>query len=117
MDTVEALENMRLVTERDTDTIVVHADTDGTPIATNLQGNLDRGGAAMFQGVIHQIVKRLFYSKGVGLDPRQMFRRLDRNRRSTLANTGIQPFQDSVYTFKKIDRLKVETDFSGLQLR
>src|SRR3974377_526861 len=68
VDAVETLENMRLVALGGTTPPVVHNDTNRTAIAANLKGDLNGRRAAMLQGVIHQIVKRLFYSKSVGLD-------------------------------------------------
>src|SRR5260370_29281684 len=108
---------MRLVAEGDSPAVVVHNDINGTAISPYFKGNFNGRRAAMLQGVIHQMVKRLFYSKSVGLDPWQMLRRVDCNRCTDLADTRIQPFEDSVHTFEKIDQLEVEADLPGFQLR
>src|SRR5260370_37134367 len=108
---------MRLVAEGDSPAGVVNNDINGTAIAPYFKGIFNGRRAAMLEGVIHQIVKRLLYSKSVGLDPWQMLRRVDRNRRSDVTDARIQPFEDSVHTFEKIDRLKVEAHFPGFQLR
>ena len=77
VDAVETLKDMWLVAQRDTNAIVVHADGSRTPVTANLNGNFDARLAAMPEGILHQIVKRLLYSESVGLDPRKMFRHID----------------------------------------
>src|SRR5262249_17288101 len=112
----ETLEDMWLVAQRDTDAIVVHANSGSTAIATNINSHFDARLAAMPEGILQQIVNCLFYSETVGFNPRKMLRHIDCHRCTALANSRIQAFQGSVHGFDKIHRLEMETDFPGLQL-
>ena len=114
--TVKTLEDMRLVAQWDTNAIITNTDQNGGCLAASLQVDSGAGFAAMLQGIVQQIVKRLLDSEGIGLDARQTFRHGHGHRRAAFTNPRIQLLENPLNALRQNDRFESETDLSGLQL-
>src|SRR5208282_2825830 len=96
VDPIEALENVRLVAQRDANAIVGNGHDDGALFGPGLNTDFCAGFHTMSQGIVHEIVKRLFDSKRIELDYWQSLWDDQCHGRPCLPDTRVELFTDPV---------------------
>ena len=113
MNAIESLENVRLIRERNSGSIVFDLENEIGTIAFNRYPDLETGFSAILQGVIQQVKNSLLDFQRVSLNNWHFVGNIDMNRGADGIDQAIGSLQCSSNTGPKLDQLELQRQPAG----